>query len=671
MKWLSQAIVALGIIALPACSSGGDDSGSVYISKESRNISVGVSSIDFGATDNLTSELRISAENTGWATSISAPWVSISPSQGKGSTTTTVTASENKSVDEPRVATLNIHSTESDYQWSKDIAIAQSAAMIYITPSESSLSFNATASSRTVGISSNVDWEVESSHSWATVNKLSSSQIEVSVSENLSATRQATISLRRAGTSTVVTKVYVTQSEAGVTADVEKLYFLVDGETQTVQIEADASWEAYTPSGATWYSVSPNQGTAGTHTLSITALANPTTSTRDGFVYVKIGSSTKLSIPIHQYDILISTTTESLNFDSNAGTKTFSLYANTNWEVVSAPDWLSVSPISGAANPATEISVTVEDNPNTTSRTGKIVVGRTGLTDNDEVVVTQEGKNFSLADDYLHFTNAASTQYVQVATDGNWQASTDSPWISVSDGVGNTAGSGSFNLGISVEANAEQDERRGIVTITVGETTKRLTVVQDGRYLNITCNDLLKTSTPTTISLSVASNTDWTAASDVAWMTVSPKNGSGDAEIKVAVADNPSMSERSGGISVTNIDGTKIFSITQPGRTLTTDCVGLEFISTGGTSDAIVVTTDGQYCITTSDSWISVQESGNTFTVTVSENESKEIRTGTVIIELTDLANGETFSRTIPIKQVPQYVSIGLKDFGEDENWNL
>lgn len=682
--------VLIAFAGLVSCGSSEETSDGGTISKNPRHLEVEESSINLGYKDNLTSTIHITSDNTGWQiTGTPTEWLTVSPLEGRSSTNVNVNAKENTSVDNPRVAILTVGTTDvNEYKFSHDIQVSQLEAKVYITPSETSFSCSAASTSKNITITTNVDWVTECSETWLTITQSSTNNLSINITENLSTTRTATIYLKRKGTQTVTSTITIVQSEANVTADDTQLDFLVAGETKTVSVNAELPWTAY-PSDKSWISVSPESGGKGNATLSIAATENASTNERKGFVYIAIGDLKKVSIPIYQYPIMTYLIGDSLSFGSFGETKTATFYTNLKWEVVSCPSWITVNPnkITEAPKPYIEngilfatceqiITVTATENPNTTSREGEIVIGREGLTGNKSIKVTQAGKSFSDMDAELHFPNTGSSQTVQVSTDGAWSAYASESWITVSP----TSGTGNGQLKITTSKNVlngKASERIGTVYVTVGETQKSIAIVQEGDYMNISCDNLINDSKPKTISLDIVSNNAWNISSESSWITVNPTNGNGNATVNISIADNPSVSERNGRIEMQlknadyNVVETKSLSITQPGRKLTLNCTELDFYSDGGTSGTIIITTDGKYSITSSDSWITVSQSDNTFTVSVDKNVSQEARTGSVVIALTDLANGETLSRTISVKQMPKYVNVSKEEFDEDENWNF
>ena len=76
----------------------------------------------------------------------------------------------------------------------------------------SSLSFDSGSSSKSVNITSNVAWSYECYESWVTVKKDSPSQMTVSVKDNTSSAREASIYLTEQGKSTTLATIRVNQS---------------------------------------------------------------------------------------------------------------------------------------------------------------------------------------------------------------------------------------------------------------------------------------------------------------------------------------------------------------------------------------------------------------------------------------------------------------------------
>lgn len=621
----------------------------VQLSLVRHRLQMTTNSVAFGYNTDLIKTINVVGENTPWKLTGLPDWLSASATSGNGSATITLTAKENTSVDVARAATLTFASTAEDFQYSKPITVSQPVASIYITPHEKSLSFLPKGEAKTITIDSNVEWTATCSDAWVTLSKIDTKQLRVTVTENLSATRTATIHLKRSGTSgATINTIPVTQAEAGVTGSTDNIPFAVDGETKTTTITAEASWTADV-SASSWISVTPTNGNAGDAKLTITTTANASANARSGFVYVRIGSAKKLAIPLSQEGVKFNVSSSTLTLKSTTESSTVNVTANTSWQVVSKPDWIEVQ-LPETLVGTHPLAITPQENPNTTTRTGKLVIGREGFSGNQTITITQEGKYFGNLATQMEFPITAATQSLTIETDGVWAASTHDAWIHLSP----SSGQGNDQLQVSVDANPGKDERSGTIEVTVGQTTQTIAIVQAGRYIRLSCDNVITTSTPITVQLSVESNIEWTASSNVDWLSVELSQGEGDAALIVSVADNPSISERTGIITVQSDDVIQEFSFTQPGRTLglsISTSTPLTFPASGGTSDIITVTTDGTYKITSSEDWLTIQEDGNTFTINVSRSNTTNKRTGTITIGLTDLANEEKLEHVITVEQ--------------------
>ena len=624
------------------------------ISLVRQNLRMLTSSVSFGYNANLTATVAVEGENATWQLTGLPDWLSASATSGRGAGTITLTAKENKSPDDSRAALLKFSSTSADYMYEKTISVSQPSATWFIIPSADMLDFVAAGESKLLNVDSNVDWTAESSATWIATSKSENGQLRITVDENLGTTRKANIYLKRTSTTTTLSTITVTQAEAGVTGSTDKITFDVDGETHTTTIEADASWSAYS-SDASWITVSPEGGAAGSATLAITTTANGSVNGRSGYVYVRIGSSDKLSIPINQEGISYEVSVASVNLKSTTESTTFEFEANTSWSVVSKPEWLEVEPDEGGKG-TTTVTLTPQDNPDTAPRTGYLVLGREGFSGNRIITIKQEGKNFGDIDFQMDFPSLASTQSLTIDTDGLWTASTSDSWIHLSP----ASGTGQDALKVAVDTNPGKDERRGTISVSVGKTTQTIAVVQAGSYINIVFDDLLTNSRPATIQLSVLSNAEWTATSSADWMTVSPTSGQENGALTLSVTDNPSVNSRTASVLFKTLAEEKDISFAQPGRTLTLSASSLSFACGGGTSDVVVVTTDGTYTVTASEEWLSVTQRDNTFAVKAEPNLVVEPRTGIITVALTDLKEGESLSRTISVSQDMYSDPLGL-----------
>ena len=428
---------------LSACSTEKPPE-SIHIDTKPHQLSIGgATSINFGANTDLSKSVSVTSENVGWEFSnIPTSWLAVEPLSGSTSTTVRLTATGNSSVDETRTQVMNFHSTDASYNFSRDISVSQAAATVYINPKETSYGCEAVANNKTIDIESNVEWDATCAETWVTLTK-GNGQLTIAATENLGASRKGTISLKRVGTTTTVSTIGVTQSEANVTGSTDALSFNAGGGSKQVSITAGASWTAYS-SDPSWISVTPTAGNNGNATLTISVMVNASSTTRSGFVYVKIGDNTKLSIPVQQDKLSISVE-GSLPVLDGEGTRTYQLSVKSTspWAVTAKSDWLSISPDRGEAGTIT-ITISADSNPSIHARQGSITLGipQTSVTVN----ISVEQAGISMGADVLNFGWNGSSRPMTVSAPKTWSAMVSEEWISMSE----YSGSGSADVMVSV-----------------------------------------------------------------------------------------------------------------------------------------------------------------------------------------------------------------------------
>ena len=644
---------------LAGCSdSNVPDSYRASLSGHSLNISKNQLSFESnGGVENVT----VHANNVAWRFSGLPVWLTVSPSSGSSTTSVAFTASENLSADTARTAMFYLESADAGWSFRTMLSATQQAATSYISPAVKALSFQGCGGTQTFNVLSNVSWKPSSSASWVKAEASTDGKtLIVSVDENPSdASRTAIITLSSA--SGISSSVNVTQEPAGVTGSIETLEFDKDGGTKSITITADATWEIKTSDS--WISVTPSSGSAGSHMLTINVQDNNSTSERKGYVYVNIGSSSKLQIPIVQKGLYIEVKPTSLSFSADAESKQLEISSNTDWSITSLPDWLTASSQSGKNSQTISLKSLV--NTSASSRSGKIKIEKQGLTLSAVVDVLQEGMNLSIDNNSLQFGANASTQNIVINTLAGWTASCSEEWITLSQ----TSGTGKSTLSISVEENKGDNARTGNVKVVAGELSQTITIIQQGKYFNISESDKTFNSKGGTLQISFSTNDSWTASvsDNASWLTLSSKSGTGDAVIIITAGDNASMKSRECVVTITPSTGQggKV-GVKQDGRYLTVDTEKLTFNTTGGTSKSVNVSTDGTFDVSTSNSWLTISTLNQaSFTVQASENEGKG-RFGSIIVRMTDLSNGESYEKNIIVEQEGndlngyEYVDLGL-----------
>ncbi len=605
----------------------------------------------------------ITTNSTPWIITDNPSWLTVSPSKGANSTSVDFTVLENLSSDTTRTCVFYLKSNDESWTYRSYLSAYQAAASPYLNVSKTSLVFAGSASTQIVDISSNTKYSAVGADEWVKAKVADDgTSIDISVEENLSGmSRTSTISLIGSINKTI----NITQQAADMTGETSTLSFGCEGGTRKVSFNSETAWTSNTSSS--WIDVSPESGTSGSNHLLISTVPNSSTSERTDYVYLKIGSQVKLQIPIRQDGIYIRTDVSNLTFDSFASERSLSIESNTDWEILSYPNWIVPSETSNKGDKTIKISAS--ENPDTKERIGVIKIGQKGFSYSIEVRVEQTAMSIYTDKDLLQFSDIASATEFILITEGTWSAYTSDAWIHVSP----SSGFGNASINISVDENVSESERNGIVFVKVGNMEKQIKIVQSGKYFSYTNDNLEVGSTGGIISLSLKTNETWSVskASDASWISLSETYGYGDANIFINIADNPSIKGRTSTVTVAPANSPIVtLSINQAARYLTVNCTSLTFFAKGGTSDAITISTDGTFSITKDQEWITINQNGKTFTVTASQSSLLESRAANITVKLTGLVNKDSYSINIVVLQKAVSEKFDGNDFDEDENWN-
>jgi hypothetical protein len=184
-------------------------------------------------------------------------------------------------------------------------------------------------------------------------------------------------------------------------------------------------------------------------------------------------------------------------------------------------------------------------------------------------------------------------------------------------------------------------------------------------YLTLSTDSFASPSAATSSSpIDISSNVSWTIASDQDWCTVSKASGTGDDSFIITVTKNPTISTRTATITVATTDKTisKTLTVTQSvgDPTLSVSPESYSAAYTASTSDAIAITSNSPWSITSSQSWCTVSKSsgsGNgTFTISVTQNTVMESRSAVITITTSD----GTLTHTVNVTQAASPATLTI-----------
>ncbi len=610
------------------------------------------------------SNLRFSVESVSapWEFTNTQSWFSLSPRTASSSADVSLSVQENPSADSSRVAIFYLQSTSSDWQYKKTMSISQEAAIPSVSVSRSNVDFGGSSASQTIKITSNCAWGANTPENWISLKvDEDNNELTIAVTPNPKSNYRTgnIIVFYKSGNRNITVK----QAPSQITTSDATLSVSNVASKVTIELDAEFDWTAQVSDS--WVSVNPNKGSAGKKSVEISVLPNETVNERTAYISFLTNGNQKAQIQIIQEGLYLRTEISSLDFRSKSETKTLNIYSNTDWEVTSIPNWLTVSNNKGSGD--TELEVTAESNQSLSKRSGTIVIQKIGLELSSIISVVQDEMSLNLDTQKLSFSHKAEETDIDIQADFSWYSTISDSWINTNP----TQGTGDATIKVSVEENNSYDERMGTILYTMSEATQSVQVEQDAKFFTIDAKPFNFTSKGGVVTLSFETNETWTAKFNNTpnWVNLSSNKGEGSAELVITVVDNPSVNKRSTQLIIeTPLGQALCVPITQAARYLTVDTQSLTFFSKSSSVD-ITIDTDGAFEVTTSENWLQVKDNGNIITITVDENESDEDRQATITISLSDLVDGN-LSVTIPVIQIGKVGGFTWESYGDDVDWD-
>lgn len=609
-----------------------------------RYLYVSSSTLDFTSSASKKT-LNIEADATPWKITIPTSWISVNKATGNNSDVVDFGVEMNNSADTSRVCVADISSDVSDWTRSFPITITQGKASPYIELENSSLTIDSKEQSLNVSIRCNTEFLISNNaEEWLHVSSKSINEIKFKIDENnTDKERSAYLSIKAKSYPSVSSTLIIRQKKASIVSSLETLQFAHNASTQSVTIESGASWIA---TSSAWITVSPSSGKAGNTTVNVKASKNASTNEREGSVYFTITDNNSIELPVKQEGVRLSIQENSLSFDSYSSSKTLDITSNADWSISEKPEWVAISTLTGSGNAV--LSLTVSDNSSTSVRQGKIIISTTDNVVTKQIDIIQAAKHVDYTDASLTYGYSASTQSVSFTTDASWTVENDQNWISVDK----YSGSGSASLNISVEENNSTETRMGVVILHIADCTYTISITQDCKVIEVNSSAFTFSAAASSSILSISSNTQWRAVVTEGgdWLSISPGNGSNNADITINVSENNTVSDRKGEIIV-DIPGVKSYqvNIVQKRKYIKTDRTSVDFGNAGG-QISFEVSSDGTYDISKIGSWFGFIKTDNIITVIAGENNTGSKREGALIIKLVNLDDG-TISTLIPVTQ--------------------
>jgi len=316
------------------------------------------------------------------------------------------------------------------------------------------------------------------------------------------------------------------------------------------------------------------------------------------------------------------------------------LKSNGDWTLDCAEEWLAVSPKSGNG----DATITLVAAPNTTDETRSAEITATTKDNTASMKVTQAAVEYyiSATPEAITCPSEGGEFTVEVSSNIEWTVVTPH-WITSS--VASGANDATFTLTIEPMGDEASGDRQGEVFIGgLTSVSTRIAVVQVADpVLPITVlpGSLTFVCTGETKTVEVETEDHWTASAEVDWVSLSPSEGDGNAQVSVTLGENPIYVERQAMVTFTTAAGLiATLNIRQEASPdphfLEVEPTSFEFGKDGG-EEHFTIGCDTDWEITWSADWLEVNSQtgmGNaTITMTVSANTIEEPRSARVMVK--------------------------------------
>ena len=604
--------------------------------------------------------------NVAWSATVSADWLTISPSSGEaGKNSVKVEVEENRT-GQPRSATITISDKESMQKVS--VTVRQEALKASLTVSPESLEFSANKGEEMLNVTSNTDWVITKDAEWITLDSDKGkglATIAAGVTENTSLTSRTGSITVSTSDGSVKKTVSVRQSGADVVFSVDKNEHSVAaaGGDFTVKVTHNIGYKIN--SQPEWVKQPDKANSGNVDTYTFTAEANTSTEAREGIIVFCNDNNECVPVTVKQAgaNATLSVSPAELTFTANTESKSLDVTSNTAWTAASGASWAKLNKTNGSGN--AQIAVTAEENTAITQRSATITIKTADGKASATVKVTQSAANviFSV-DKNEHSVAAAGGDFtVKVTHNIGYKINSQPEWVKQTGKVpsGNTD-----TYTFTAEANTSTEAREGVIVFcNDNNECVPVTVKQAGAKasLSVSPAELTFTAKPESKSFSVSSNTDWSVASSADWVKIGTTSGSGNAHVTASAEENTATTQRTATITLKTTDGkaTATIKVTQNPADVVFSIDIKEFsIDAKGEEITIKIKHNSAYSVKSMPDWVNQTNktvSGDTDNISFSVQHNPGYkRQGEIIF------NGDGIYGTVTIKQFGSKADGGNDD---------
>lgn len=349
----------------------------------------------------------------------------------------------------------------------------------YLKTNQESIEFSVEGGSETIIIDANAVWEINYLPWWISCNEMKGDQgktsIEITSYVNNTATSKEDEIIFRTKNGVASSKIIVKQPEVKLAINQNSFTFTPSKGEASVNISSNTTWNAY--SYDSWCSVSPSSG-KGDDKLTIEVSPNTSDYTRSTTIVVSSGSVSR-SITITQSpEPKLNVAEDNIHFTYKEGKATFAISSNIDWTISCDQNWCSLSQQTGSNNRT--ITVSVSENPLTTSRNATLTITGSGIT--RKITITQDGETrLSVSNNNINFKYTGGSYTFSVYSNNSWSASSNANWCEI--GVKSGTNNGTVIITVPEYTNTSSD-RSATITLTSGSKTCTVKVTQEKKPIS-------------------------------------------------------------------------------------------------------------------------------------------------------------------------------------------
>jgi hypothetical protein len=584
------------------------------------------------------------SSNLDYMTTISDDWVKEVGTRALADKTYSFEVSPNLTYDS-RTATITFQSITGDVSKTLTITQAQRNALVV---ADKEYSFESEGGSLDLKVQANVDYEVATSADWieqVTSRGLTEKTLRFTVKANESNdSRTGKITVSCGSLAQEITVVQAGQYDLLLS---QSEFSIVPG-GETIQVTVSTNLDYEVTVSDSWVKEVTTRGLSDyTHTFEVAA--NTTYDSRQATITFK--SKTRnitktVTLKQAQLDALVVADKE-YSFESEGGSLDLKVQANVDYEVTTSADWIEQVTSRGLTEKT--LRFTVKANESNDSRTGKITVSCGSLA--QEITVVQAGQyDLLLSQSEFSIVPGGETIQVTVSTNLDYEVTVSDSWVKEVT----TRGLSDYTHTFEVAANTTYDSRQATITFKskTQNITKTVTLTQAQLDAIVVAEkEYSYAAAGGTLDLKVQANVDYEVTTSADWIEQVTSRGLTEKTLRFTVKANDSYNSRTGKITVSSGSLAQEITVVQAGQYDLLLSQSEFSIVPGGETIQVTVSTNLDYEVTVSDSWVKEVTtrglSDYTHTFEVAANTTYDSRQATITFK----SKTQNITKTVTLTQ--------------------